>query len=224
MRLAPERIAEVEAFKGKELLDRDHWRASNLFAHPGALPATTAWSATVKIDEIIPSSYLCVAVHGEHGIEGCYAALRRNGKLVGSPGRAPSYPVNPWEFPVRKLATGYTYFFPLDDSTTGRGSGSKATGKCRLRPAALGRSFPCLWSITAASRPTNPENSDSFLLGFRHLTGHGHEAHRQDAFLLHLAVLLFQQHQFLAQAVAHRDDHAAAFPELGDQWFRHPFG
>jgi hypothetical protein len=119
MRLAPERIAEVEAFKGKELLDRGAWRASNLFAHPDALPATAAWSATVKVDEITPTSYLCVAVHGEHGIEGCYAALRRNGQLVGSPDRAPSYPVNPWEYPVRRFPTGYTYFFPLDESMVG---------------------------------------------------------------------------------------------------------
>jgi hypothetical protein len=119
MRLAPERIAEVEAHKGAEILDRKGWRASNLFAHPDALPPVAAWSATVKVDEITPTSYLCVAVDGEHGIEGCYAALRRNGKPVGSPSRAPSYPVNPWENPVGGLATGYTYFFPLDETMTG---------------------------------------------------------------------------------------------------------
>jgi hypothetical protein len=119
MRLAPERIAEVEAHRAGKLLDRKAWRASNLFAHPDALPPVTAWSATVKVDEITPTSYLCVAVHGEHGIEGCYAALRRNGKPVGSPSRAPSYPVNPWENPVGRRATGYTCFFPLDESMVG---------------------------------------------------------------------------------------------------------
>jgi hypothetical protein len=119
MRLAPERIAEVEAHKNGRMLDRKAWRASNLFAHPDALAPVTAWSATVKVDEITPTSYLCVAVHGEHGSEGCYAALRRNGKPVGSPSRAPSYPVNPWENPVGRRSAGYTYFFPLDGSMMG---------------------------------------------------------------------------------------------------------
>jgi hypothetical protein len=120
MRLTPERIAEVVALKHEKPLDRAAWRASHLFAHPDALPATAAWTATVKIDEITPTSYLCVAVDGEHGVEGCYAAIRQGGKYVGAPQRASSYPSIPWEYPVRKPATGYTYFFPLDESMVGR--------------------------------------------------------------------------------------------------------
>ncbi len=34
--------------------------------------------------------------------------------------RAASYPVNPWEYPVRGRDTGYTYFFPLDASMVGK--------------------------------------------------------------------------------------------------------
>ena len=120
MQLAPERVAEIEAWKGSSRLSRTGWRASNLFAHPVALPAERAWSAKVKVDEITPTSYLCVAVEGEHGIEGCYAALRVDGRLVGSPDRAASYPSNTWEYPARARKTGYTYFFPLDDSMTGK--------------------------------------------------------------------------------------------------------
>jgi hypothetical protein len=119
MRLAPERVSEVEAHKDGNLLERGFWRASNLFAHPDAMPPVAAWSANVKVDEVTPTSYLCVAVDGEHGVEGCYAALRRKGKPLGFPERAPSFPVNPWEYPVRKFATGYTYFFPLDQAMVG---------------------------------------------------------------------------------------------------------
>jgi hypothetical protein len=152
MRLAPERVAEVEARKDGGLLDRQGWRASNLFAHPDALPATAAWSARIHIDEITPTSYLCVAVHGEHGIEGCYAALRRNGKPVGSPTRAPSYPTNPWEYPVRKFPTGFTYFFPLDASMVGEDLeivllGMQGGGQ-NLQPS--------VW-ITARDLPFTPE-------------------------------------------------------------------
>ncbi len=120
MRHAPERTAEVEGFLRGEPVDRSKWTASNLFAHPDAVPAVAAWSATVKVDEIVPTSYLCVAVEGEHGQEGAYAAIRMGDRLIGAPDRAPSYPVNPWEFPVRRHDSGYTYFFPLDESMVGQ--------------------------------------------------------------------------------------------------------
>ena len=120
MQLAPERVAEIEAWNGDSKLPRDGWRASNFFAHPAAVPAVRAWAATVNVDEITPTSYLCVAVEGEHGVEGCYAALRVGGRLIGAPDRAASYPSNAWEYPVRQQKTGYTYFFPLDESMVGR--------------------------------------------------------------------------------------------------------
>jgi len=58
--------------------------------------------------------------HGTHGQEGCYAAIRLGDRLVGAPDRAPSYPVNPWEYPLRRHDSGYTYFFPLDESMVGQ--------------------------------------------------------------------------------------------------------
>ena len=120
MRLAPERVAEIEAWNGANKLPREGWRASNLFAHPNAVPAVSAWSAKITVDEVTPTSYLCVAVEGEHGIEGCYAALRIGDRLVGSPERAACYPSNTWEYPARARKTGYTYFFPIDASMVGK--------------------------------------------------------------------------------------------------------
>lgn len=116
MQLAPERIAEVEAWKGKIQLPRENWKGSNLFAHPNVVPVVKTWSAKVKIDEITPTSYLCVAVEGKHGIEGCYAALKVGDRLIGAPERAASYPSNTWEYPVRNRDTGYTYYIPLDET------------------------------------------------------------------------------------------------------------
>lgn len=116
MQTSPERIAEVEAWKGKTQLPRENWKGSNFFAHPNLQPVVKTWSAKVKIDEITPTSYLCVAVEGKHGIEGCYAALRVGNRLIGAPDRAVSYPSNTWEYPVSNKQTGYTYYIPLDDS------------------------------------------------------------------------------------------------------------
>ena len=139
MRKVPERVAEVEAWQGDSLLPRDDWRGSNLFSHPEAVPAVKAWSAKVTVDEITPTSYLCVAVEGEHGEEGCYAALRVGDRLVGSPDRAVSDPSNTWEYPPRRGKTGYTYFIPLDESFVGRETevvllGMKGGGQ-NLKPA-----------------------------------------------------------------------------------------
>ena len=120
MRQAPERISEVEAWKGEAQLSRDLWKGSNLFAHPQAVPAVTAWSGKALIDEVTPTSYLCLAIDGQHGTEGCYAALRVGDQLVGAAHRASSYPSNAWEYPVRPRKSGYTYFFPLDESYVGQ--------------------------------------------------------------------------------------------------------
>lgn len=56
---------------------------------------------------------------GNHGKEGSYAALRRGGKLIGAPDRAPSYPAVSWESGVRARDSGHTYYFPLDESMVG---------------------------------------------------------------------------------------------------------
>ena len=140
MRFAPERVSEVEAWKENSQLPRNTWRGNNLFAHPRAVPAVRAWSATAVVNEITPTSYLCVAVDGQHGVEGCYAALRMGDQLIGSAHRAASYPANGWEYPVRKRKSGYTYFFPVDDSHVGKKIevvllGMKGGGQADLQPS-----------------------------------------------------------------------------------------
>jgi hypothetical protein len=72
------------------------------------------------INEIHEGSYIAVALEGEHGIEGAYAALRVNGQPVGASDRSPSYPVNPWEYPVAKASSHYTYYIPLEKWMEGK--------------------------------------------------------------------------------------------------------
>lgn len=120
MRMAPERVAEIEVWKGDRKLPCSNWKGSNLFAHPEVVPAVAAWSAKLTLDEVTPTSYLCVAVEGQHGVEGCYAALKVADAIIGAPGRAASYPSNTWEYPARSQKTGYTYFIPVDSSMVGK--------------------------------------------------------------------------------------------------------
>lgn len=111
---APEKVVDISA-EGKDgPLSRESWRGSNLFKSYAHKPAVKAWSASVRLTEAAKNSYLAIAVHGCHGIEGAYAALRVDGRLVGCPDRAVSYPSNVWEFRVLPFEHNYTYYVPLD--------------------------------------------------------------------------------------------------------------
>ena len=112
---APAQLCEVEVFADGHRLPADRFRASNLFAP--SQPCVKAWSARITLPA---SGRLCVALEGQHGAEGAYAALRLNdGRLVGAPDRAPSYPANVWENAVVRADSHYTYYFPITPDLAG---------------------------------------------------------------------------------------------------------
>ncbi len=117
---APRRLSEVEAFRNGRPLDRSVWRASNLFPAYFHAPAVSAWKLTFKPGEISKNAYLAVALNGTHGNEGACAALRVDGRPVGAPDRAVSFPSNTWEYFNAESDQNYTYYFPLPESTAGK--------------------------------------------------------------------------------------------------------
>ncbi len=116
----PDRITEIKGFYKGLPLDRSLWRGSQLFSPYYKIEAETAWSARTVINEIHEGSYIAVALEGEHGPEGAYASIRVDGKPVGASDRSPSYPVNPWEYPVAKVKSHYTYYIPLTKDMEGK--------------------------------------------------------------------------------------------------------
>jgi hypothetical protein len=116
----PDKIVEVKGFLNGTEINRDGWRGSNLFSPYSRFKAETAWSSSTIIDEIHPGTYLAVALEGVHGIEGAYAAIRVDGTPVGASDRSPSYPCNPWEYPVQGTDSHYTYYIPLTKEMEGR--------------------------------------------------------------------------------------------------------
>jgi hypothetical protein len=115
------RLAEIHAYAAGKSLPRENWRASNLFGSWKSMNFTKSWSAPVQIDEVAAGSYLCVALEGKHGVEGAYVALRTaDGKFIGAPDRATSYPSNPWEFLNSKRDQNYTYYIPLSADLAGQ--------------------------------------------------------------------------------------------------------
>ena len=112
----PDAIYEIEVYSKGVKMDGLTFRASNLFADSRNMNCVAMWTSSFALDEIPENSYLSVALNGEHGVEGAYAAMKVNGIPIGSPSRAVSYPSNPWEFVNKKSSSNYTYYFPLDES------------------------------------------------------------------------------------------------------------
>ena len=73
------------------------------------------WTYSFTLPEVADGSYLSIALNGEHGVEGAYAALKVDGQLVGSPSRATSYPSNTWEYVNCTSDANYTYYIPLTE-------------------------------------------------------------------------------------------------------------
>jgi hypothetical protein len=116
--LVPSKLAEIRGVTGGKELDRTGWRMSYLF--PAFREVQKAWSLPFVLEKTPKTGYLAVACNGEHGREGVWASLKVDGKIIGPADRAPSFPVNPWEYPVRKTEGNYTFFFPLTPDMAGK--------------------------------------------------------------------------------------------------------
>ncbi|MBN2414853.1 hypothetical protein JXO52_03380 [bacterium] len=116
----PDRIVEIQAFAGGQPLDRTLWRASNLFAGAGDMKPVKAWTAAVTIDQVQPGGYLCIAINGEHGVEGAYAAMKIGERYYGAPDRAAAFQSNTWEYINARRDRNYTYYIPLRTEMAGQ--------------------------------------------------------------------------------------------------------
>lgn len=116
----PDAISEIEVYSKGYKLDAENFRASNLFADSDRMIPVAAWSGTFVLKDIEAHSRLCIAINGEHGVEGAYAALKVDGQYMGAPSRSTSYPSNTWESGVIRSASNYTYYFPLTKEMEGK--------------------------------------------------------------------------------------------------------
>jgi hypothetical protein len=143
---APRRIAEIEGYRDGKSVDRSLWRASNLFFPYEANPAVAAWSSSFVLDEICEGSYLAVALEGEHGNEGAYVAARIDGRFVGAPDRAVSFPSNTWEYYNEEKNSHYTYYIPLKKAWKGKNMDVVVLvlegGKNQFNPGAYITAYP----------------------------------------------------------------------------------
>ena len=116
----PQAIAEIEVYAGGRRVTPALFRANNLFADSHLIECQVMWSNTFVLDEVADNSYISVALNGEHGTEGAYAALKIDGKLVGAPSHAAPYPSNTWEYVNSQSSSNYTYYFPVTTDMKGK--------------------------------------------------------------------------------------------------------
>ena len=116
----PQHIVEVEGYYQGKPLNRHHWRASNLFAHPSKMICVKAWKTSFTLSELAKNSYLSIALNGKHGYEGAYVSAKIDGKYVGAPDRALSFPSNTWEYVNAKSDRNYTYYIPMKKEYVGK--------------------------------------------------------------------------------------------------------
>ena len=144
--VCPLRISEVYGLKDGKPVDRTGWRANNLFRDYNRAGATArqAWQSTFTLGTIPPGSYLCIAIPGECGNEGAWAAVKVDGQYVGCPDRAPSFMSNTWECPVRRTSHDYTYYLPLTPDMSGKTiqAWALAFGTQQLQPEVWVTAYP----------------------------------------------------------------------------------
>jgi hypothetical protein len=116
--LVPSKLAEIRGVAGAKEIDRAGWGMSYLF--PAFREVQKAWSLPLVLEKAPETGFLAVACNGEHGREGVWTALRVDGKIVGPADRAPSFQVNPWEYPVRRTEANNTFFFPVTADMAGK--------------------------------------------------------------------------------------------------------
>lgn len=117
---SPISITELKVYNnGTSLEPQKKWQLSNLFPASDEMNVKHHWSTSFKLDEVAENSYLCIAIPGEYGNEGAYAAIKVNNEYRGAPDRSPSFESNHWEHGVFKAKGHYTYYFPLTKADAG---------------------------------------------------------------------------------------------------------
>jgi hypothetical protein len=108
------KVSSFYASKNNNAMNNSNWRGSNLFGVFEKMKFQKYWHGQATITEAADDSFISVAIHGKHGIEGAYCAIKAGNSYIGAPDRSPSFPCNNWENVVAEAESAYTYYFPVN--------------------------------------------------------------------------------------------------------------
>jgi hypothetical protein len=116
---APVKVAEIEGLVQNKPVNRDLWRASNLFGLPNPNDAKLCWEYKGKLEGIGKGAYISVTVPAKCQGESIFALMEIDGEIVAANDRAPSFPYNNWEhFGVP--GNDFTYYLPVKEAMEGK--------------------------------------------------------------------------------------------------------
>jgi len=116
---APAQVSEIEGYYKNKPVNRELWRASNLFGLPVESDVKLCWKYEGKITGIGKGAYISVTVPGKSAEGSVFAILLTDGKITGANNRAPSFSYNNWEH-FGLYNQDFTFYIPLDTSLEGK--------------------------------------------------------------------------------------------------------
>jgi hypothetical protein len=116
---SPAEVAEIEGFLNQKSVNRDHWKASNLFAPVKPNTAKLCWNYKGKLTGIGKSANLTVTVPANCSEGTVFACMLVDGKIVAANDRAPSFPYNNWEH-YGIADKNLTFYIPVSENLEGK--------------------------------------------------------------------------------------------------------
>jgi len=116
---SPSEVAEVEGFSNQKVVNRDRWKASNLFGIVKPNTAKLCWKYEGKLGGIGKTANLTVTVPANCSEGSVFACMLVDGKIIAANDRAPSFPYNNWEhFGIANK--NLTFYIPVNEKMEGK--------------------------------------------------------------------------------------------------------
>jgi len=116
---SPSEVAEIEGFSNQKAVNRDRWKASNLFRIVKSNTAKLYWKYEGKLSGIGKAANLTVTVPANCSEGSVFACMLVDGKIIAANDRAPSFPYNNWEhFSV--VDKNLTFYIPVNEKMEGK--------------------------------------------------------------------------------------------------------
>ena len=116
---SPSEVAEIEGFLNQKTVNRDRWKASNLFGMVKPNTAKLCWKYEGKLSGIGKAANLTVTVPANCSEGSVFACMLVDGKIIAANDRAPSFPYNNWEhFSV--VDKNLTFYIPVSENMEGK--------------------------------------------------------------------------------------------------------
>ena len=116
---SPSEVAEVEGFSNQKVVNRDRWKASNLFGIVKPNTAKLCWKYEGKLAGVAKGAYLSVTVPANCSEGSVFACMLVDGTIIGANDRTPSFPYNNWEhFGIANK--NLTFYIPVNEKMEGK--------------------------------------------------------------------------------------------------------